>query len=367
MMQDVPMKINLIGSPFGSSGYSNHVKGLANALHSLDHEVAIECELPKGWELQCNDAELEMIKNGHFDDGHTVFIGKPPYWELCRNDPCKSFSGFVVWEGDQLPKHWLSHLEKVDKIFVPSTHVVDAIVNSYKDNVSWLKGSVLPKTRIIPHGVDTDLFKPKKNKKKTFTFLCCKGWVKGMRDRGGLQYAVQAFTQEFKVSEDVELYLKINPAYGVQDVQGWIKEICDEPEILKKIFIDQRDLPQKDMPAVYQEAHVFLSPSMGEAFNLPVLEAMSCGLTCIVTQFGGHTDYANGLHIDYELIENTWEWEYEGVKWAKPDIKSLRKAMRKMFKDDGWLSKAVRESSRESAEKHTWKVSAEKLVEVLGK
>jgi glycosyltransferase involved in cell wall biosynthesis len=40
---------------------------------------------------------------------------------------------------------------------------------------------------------------------------------------------------------------------------------------------------REDMPAIYSQARVFIFPSLYEGFGMPVLEAMSCGTPCIVS------------------------------------------------------------------------------------
>lgn len=46
------------------------------------------------------------------------------------------------------------------------------------------------------------------------------------------------------------------------------------------------------LPALYNEATVFFSPSLGEGWALPPAEAMACGCAVVCTNIGGHADYA---------------------------------------------------------------------------
>ncbi|MCF8318698.1 MAG: glycosyltransferase family 4 protein [Sphingobacteriaceae bacterium] len=46
------------------------------------------------------------------------------------------------------------------------------------------------------------------------------------------------------------------------------------------------------LPALYNEATVFFSPSLGEGWALPPAEAMACGCAVVCTNIGGHSDYA---------------------------------------------------------------------------
>ena len=73
-------QINIIGEFFGSSGYANHTRYLASELNKL-----IDCKLvtglPQGFERDCNDQELEMIKRKQ-DYDINLIITHPLYWRV---------------------------------------------------------------------------------------------------------------------------------------------------------------------------------------------------------------------------------------------------------------------------------------------
>ncbi len=45
-------------------------------------------------------------------------------------------------------------------------------------------------------------------------------------------------------------------------------------------------VPDEDLPALYSSARAYVSPSLAEGFNFPVLEALSCGCPVIATRRG---------------------------------------------------------------------------------
>jgi glycosyltransferase involved in cell wall biosynthesis len=88
----------------------------------------------------------------------------------------------------------------------------------------------------------------------------------------------------------------------------------------KQIKIITENYTKKQLNDLYNECDVYVSPTRAEAFNLPCLEAMSCGKPVITTNFGGQTDFCDnstGILIDYDLVEQK-DLEYEGIKWATP-------------------------------------------------
>ena len=356
------MKINFIADGFfSSSGYGAHSRQLFNALVKINPDTKLETNLPNGWEMQVNDDELKAIKQEWYKDGKTVMISMPQNWPLGMTQADREFFGFCVWEGDKVPLGFGDVLDQATGVLVPSKHTEEAIRNTFDvENIS-----------LVPHGVNFDLFKPDKELRakvvNPFTFIANKGWRDTFNDRGGMQFLLRAFAEEFKPEEKVELIAKINVAYCPP---GWnldheMKKLGIPPNPNIKIIIEDWDY--KQIPELYKHGDVFVSPTMAEGFSLPCAEAMAMGLPVITTNFGGQTDFVtkdNGWLIDYELKENTWDIMYEGISWAMPDIKHLRYLMRWAYEHQDEVKKKGNKA-KEDIKKYTWKHSAECLLQAL--
>lgn len=361
------LKIKIIGGILGNTGYDAHCRGLANALHEEGVYVKLDVPLTQDWTMRVNDAELLMINRKEEDDMIAVAIMLPHYWPVALADNPKKFYGFCVWEGDKIPKFWLDYLmdERVNGILVPSNHVRDAILfwDDYVGN--FLK----EKIHIIPHGVDMSLFKSSDNKEKNkFSFVCNKGWSRGLDDRGGMQYVIKAFAEEFRKDEDVRLLLKINPSYCGN---GWNleeeKKKLDLPEDRAEILVNNALVEYSMLPTFYHDGDVFVCASKAEAFNIPGLEAKACGLMTIQTGFGGQIDYMFtdcDLLTAYKLAPATEGVMYEGINWAEIDMAELRKHLRWCFENQD-LVKHRNSLAREQASKFTWRNTARKLIEAI--
>lgn len=355
--------INVIGQFFGTSGYAKHTRYLVNELDKLE-DVKILTNLPNGWERAVNDAELKMIKRGAEESYDTnLIITHPAHWR--GNAWAKKNIVYLVWEGDSVPLWIMKECfnENIHKIIVPSQHTYDALLNTLLDDVTTL--DLTSKVVLIPHGVDLDLFKPlkilKKQDKTTFNkpfkFLAVKGFT-NMEDRGGIQYLVKAFCEEFKQDENVELILKINPAYGIPNIPEMFKDLTSSAPIR----IIANEVTDKQMNAIYNDCDVFVSPTRGEAFNIPCLEALACGKPVITTNFGGQTDFCSdttGWLIDYGHLHGVeHDLEYEGVRWATPIISELREAMRDAH--SGILPQ-VKERCIKKAKEYPWSRTAKEI------
>ena len=361
------MKVNIIGSILSTSGYSNHIRQLANALSKVT-DVKLSTQLIPNWERLVTDSELIMLKKEDNYDRINIIIDLPFNWIQYAN---KRYNiGFLVFEGDKIPESWIEIIKdnRINQIWTPSTHTYKAIKNTLKDE-QYIIQQIMNKVKIVPHGVDFNIFKPQEIS-KPFTFLVNKGF-RNEYDRGGMQYAIRAFIEEFDKGE-ARLILKVNPAYAMapNDLINYINRICTETgknQNIGEIIINYDALPYELLNELYNNCDVLLNPTKAEAFSLPSLEAMACKKPVITTNFGGQTDFVNtnnGWLIPYELKEVKNELMYEGIKQAIPDIASLRKAMREAYSNKDLLSEKSQKVYTASLN-WTWSNSAEKAIQAL--
>ena len=381
--------MNVIGNIFDSSGYSIHTRELANAL-SKHTDVTLITALVPNWEREVTDKELQMIKRK--PDDINLIITNPLYWKT--NITAKRNWVFLVWEGDKIPECYLEEClnPEIEYIFVPSTHTREALWNTYwggidPAHVSEDDEKFWSKVKIMSHGVDLDKFYPINSQQKinnmegkdvdksdnlakpplqtTFTFLVNKGW-RNLEDRGGTQYAVQAYLEEFTKKDNIQLIIKVNPVYGVPDIDKMVKELGwtkDSP----KIVIDTNNYKYQDLIKLYNQCDVFVCPTRAEAFGLPGLEAKACGKATIQTNYGGQTDYmkeGTDLFVDYELGEVMHELQYEGCLWAKPKIKELKEKMRWSYNNPQELKKRGKQALHEARE-FTWDKTANLITNLI--
>lgn len=162
----------------------------------------------------------------------------------------------------------------------------DLIVTTYsKQKDSFVNRFHLPEKRfeIIPNGIDTEFYRNENNAiegKDTFRILHVARYHKE-KDQITLLRALVHLNKTYK---DWELhFLGKIPSEIKSEFENYLKE----NNIIHKIkfydFIeDTRDL--------YNKADVFVLSSISEAFPMTVLEALSSGLPCILTDVGGCSD-----------------------------------------------------------------------------
>lgn len=105
-------------------------------------------------------------------------------------------------------------------------------------------------------------------------------------------------------------------------------------------------VPGEDLPGLYQDASVFVYPSLHESFGLPIVEAMACG-TPVVT---ADTYAPPEIAADAALTCNP------------ESPKEIAKCIYEIF-DNSDLAKSLRKKGIQRANQFTWETAADSLLD----
>jgi|GEM_PF-853030 glycosyltransferase involved in cell wall biosynthesis/GT2 family glycosyltransferase/Flp pilus assembly protein TadD len=306
---------------------------------SLD-PTATDREFVKGLELEGEAAVAPW--NG-------ILSRKPVTGELClvSDLPCnlkrlrdtrpgfRRYAGLTMFETDRLPRGWKDDCLEMDEIWVPSTF-----------NLQTFSESGVPERMLkrIPCGIDMDRFKPGAAEalalqgRRRLNFLSVFDW----NLRKGWDVLLLAWADAFDSSDDVSLTLKARMSKGESgEIARTIRDFYGrrgvDRERIAPIVVVEGDLPDRSMPGLYAAADVFVLPTRGEGWGLPILEAMASGLPAIATGWSAHLDFLdgeNGYPIEHRLVpvdpEQTRASEYYGSDhlWAEPSREHLVELLR---------------------------------------
>ena len=240
----------------------------------------------------------------------------------------------TMFETDSVPASWLPWLRAMRRIWVPSEFHVE----------TFARGGVDPdRLRTLPAGLDFQLYRPAGpaldlRGGRGFAFLSAFDFS----DRKGWQVLLDAYVREFAGDDDVTLVLKV------------ATHRMDEPEIARRIerhvattgvaagrrpaiVLHGTRLSEADMPALYRGADAYVSPTRGEGWGRPLMEALACGVPVIASRWSGQMaflDDANAWLVDGRLVrvppdvDLAEPEQYVGHRWFDPDEDALRGAMR---------------------------------------
>jgi glycosyltransferase involved in cell wall biosynthesis len=89
-----------------------------------------------------------------------------------------------------------------------------------------------------------------------------------------------------------------------------------------KVYFVDRKKSQVDVANVMRQMDCALFPARAEGFNLELLEALSCGLHVITTDYSAHTEYCNknnSLLVEVKEKESAYDgiWFKNQGNWGK--------------------------------------------------
>ena len=247
-----------------------------------------------------------------------------------------------VFENDRLPKKWIADYPRFDEIWVPSIWANSVLIAHDLDP---------QKIVVMPEGVESSLYRPAPQSHDGIRFLM----VGKYEMRKSIDEAILAFRQAFPDSGTaVELWLKVDHPFFPDRAPALARKWAHDRRI--KFITGQ--IPEAEMPALYNQVDALIFPSKAEGFGLPCLEAIACGLPVIATKYSGHAQFLDAMPDDFIPVEYQladiddpdvrlfYERDYAGEpygQWAIPDPASLTAGLRNFFDNHiDWRQRATK-------------------------
>jgi glycosyltransferase involved in cell wall biosynthesis len=232
-------------------------------------EIIISTPGPVGLTALLAAKMLNLQTSGIY---HTDF---PQYIRILTED---SFLESVAWGY----MHWF--YGQLDTVFV----------NSEEYRQSWIKrGFDDAKLKILPRGLDTELFHPARRDPAFFEkFGAVNGEVRLLYvGRVSREKDLDVLAAAYRRLRDQHLPIQLLVVGDGPYSEAFAKSL---PEAIFTGY-----LTGKDLATAYASADVFVFPSTTDTFGNVILEAQACGLPVVVSDSGGPKelveDRANGL------------------------------------------------------------------------
>ena len=264
--------------------------------------------------------------------------------------------GFPIFELDTFNKLELHNLNSVDELFVCS---------EWAKNVIQSNNINIP-TKVIPLGVDSNIFKPVEplKQEKTVFFNCGKWEI-----RKGHDILIKAFKKALESHDNIELWMMCeNPFNSPEEEQQW-RSLYTHP----KIKIIPRVETQEQVYNTMLRTDCGIFPSRAEGWNLEALEMMSCGKHVIATDYSAHTafcskDNASLVTIEDKELAYDGKWFHGQGNWAKIEDKHIDQIAQKMcsFHENRMDNKDLfNQAGVETALEFSWDNTARKILEYV--
>lgn len=367
-------KMLLLGPVDEVTGYGEMSRQIAFGLDEVGIKVGIEEQNWSRCQINLNDNDkkrIKVMKNHQDNYSHYLYVNVPQFFKAGKG---KTTAGFTMSETSGLPAYWVQSCNSVDLVFVPTSFNYKTFAES---------GVHKEKLRIVPLGVDYHRYTPEGKKyplrrsENLFTFFSVGEWV----PRKGFDLLIQAFIEEFNSADDVCLVLKCHCSGSDYDPAGdkILKEIKKITTSIKNpnpppIRLIPYTLPSSEMPSLYRTADCFVSPTRGEGWNMPVYEAIACGVPVITTDWSAHLDYLNQENsylIEIDGLEripcfNTPNDKiYQGFSWAKPNKEHLKCLMRQVYERYDIEAKDKADKALMMVRNLGWNMCAQHLIEYI--
>lgn len=227
----------------------------------------------------------------------------------------------------------------------------------------------------VPHAIDTKAYRPHDQAEARKSLgLDPDDYIVGMvaankgnPSRKCFAEAFEAFKAFHDRHSEAKLYLHTEATgrFGGVDLPGLIHKVGLDPQAV--IFSDQYravHLPQtaEKMGEVFSCFDVLLSPSAGEGFGIPVIEAQACGVPVIVSDFSAQPELVGAGW----LVEGLKTYTAIGSWQFKPSVPDIFQALVKCYRrTDREVADGAEKARSKALEYDIDKVFAEHMLPAL--
>lgn len=350
-------KVLISGPLLSNSGYGVHSRQIFQFLSKIN-DIDLYCNILDWgncpWHLSDDytNNEFSQIINKHIPESQLYDI---------RFDECFSVNYPAEWvclgkknigitagvETNLVPASWLSCIDKMNTIIVPSAFTKKAFSNTFS-------GKFDSKIKVVPeyfydeflhqNSINVEVLNKIKESKKVLIV----GQITSLDSECDRKNIINSIESSYRILSNIDdtcLVLKLNyennSKISYQKLKKIIKPIIDNLKLEVKnkvpVYLIHGNFKPLEMKYLYENVSVLLSLSKGEGFGLTLLEAAACGTPIIATDYSAYTEFLKDsfLKVDYTLdnipskkVSNIF---VKNSKWANFKNKSLHQTIDNFF------------------------------------
>lgn len=216
-----------------------------------------------------------------------------------------------------------------------SEHIGYAVSDIIITPTQWAKDVLIQnnipseKIKVVNPGVDLSIFDSElkiedTDRSEEYVFLNIGKW----EIRKGHDILVHMFNQAFDTTDRVRLLmLNNNPFLSDNENKQW-QQLYKNSKLGDKIYMLPRLSSQFDVAKAIAVSDCGIYPARSEGWNNEAIETMAMNKPIILTNYSGHTEYANAKN-SYLIDINNYETAEDGKffngngQWAKLDAQAI--------------------------------------------
>lgn len=342
-------KLLICSQIYGRWSFCYVMKNLAKGLSRNGVDVSIAPEEYHNID-NMEDWEIKQMILKPNDYWNRVVLRSSEGDHMYLMPPGKKRIAHTTGESSLINKGWKEQLNNCDLVLTTSNFFKEILIN----------GGVVSPVEVLHNAVDTsvhnvNVLKHPMQGLRSMNFCS----VFHFGDRKGPDKLIQAFGEEFGEFEDVSLYIHSLSIEQVLKQKGmsikqWVSLLLNKKKNAP-ILVTSNYIREDVLPRILKNFDVFVLPTRGEGFGLPIAEVSFMGIPSIVTGYSGVLDIVDstcGWLIDYDLEDIPLQYltyfkNYIGGKWAEPSVEHLRYLLRYCYEHP----EEVKEKGKKAIEK----------------
>ena len=186
-----------------------------------------------------------------------------------------------------------------------------------------------------------------------------------------------AWSRVFGNDPGVELVIKTDHFFNVDNKKQTLNNFIEQTGItnIRPIW---EIADSGTIVDLYRSADVFVLPTKGEAWGLPIIEAAATGLPIVTTYYSGHCQYLK--HIQSSVVKVDWDLgpitcpEFQHFyptqdgnfgSWAMPQVESIAQALQTARKNCVALKQQAVDNSEIIRTEFNWARCADRALKTL--
>jgi len=329
-------KVNFIFRGSEETGYGQHAKYFGSALRQLLPET------PQNPKSICNIILGVVGDQVFYDDYEGVKIA------------------FNVWESTRYPEDFFQQLLTFDQLWVPSHWQKECTIE---------QGFPEDRVKVIPEGVDGDLYKPSSiaYSISEFEFIHVGKW----EDRKSTREIIETFLKTFPKDgyPNVTMKLFVDTWFPVDNYNSTEERLKVYGFDDDRLIIHHFSSKEKYLNGL-RTSNCFVSCARAEGWNLPLIEAIACGIPSICSGYGAQLDFHSYPDLQVEIKEHRKPVNVYGMPdcpgtWSEPNYEDLSLKMMYAFEKRNDLINIFRNNAEDFRKKWSWENAAKIAVNEL--